>query len=111
MVKSNILVVICFLFCVPALCQVNRYMVFFTDKPDTYSITDPSPYLSAKAIQRRIKEHSIITADDLPVNPAYVQQLRDAGADVFFRTKWMNGVLIQCDASLVSALRTLNFVK
>jgi subtilisin family serine protease len=88
--------------------QVNRYMVFFKDKNNSpYSTTNPSLFLSQRSIDRRIKQGITIVEQDLPVNETYVQTLRDAGADVFFRTRWMNGVLVQCDAGLISTLQAL----
>lgn len=91
--------------------QVNRYMVFFKDKEGTpFSITQPSQFLSEKAIERRVKQAVAITEQDLPINPGYAQGVSMTGAKVFFSTRWMNGVLIQCDASLVPSVLSLPFV-
>lgn len=88
--------------------QVNRYVVFFKDKAGTpYSINNPSEFLSGKAIQRRIKHLVSATETDLPVTPSYVDDVRNAGATVLYTTRWMNGTLVQCDASLLSALLAL----
>lgn len=91
--------------------QVNRYMVFFTDKTGSpYSITQPDQFLSQRAIDRRIRQGIPVFEEDVPVNPGYVQGLRDVGASVFFRSRWMNGVLIQCDAPLVPSIEVLPYV-
>ena len=110
--RSRILLVAVLLFgAVSASGQVNRYMVFFKDKSGTpYSVGQPSQYLSDKAIERRVKQAISITEEDLPVNPAYAQGVSATGAKVFFATRWMNGVLIQCDASLVQSVLSLPFV-
>lgn len=92
--------------------QVNRYIVFLTDKNGTpYSINNPSQFLSEKAIERRTLQGISIDEFDLPVNPSYIQQLKDAGASVFYSTKWMNAVLVSCDASLVPSLLSLGVVQ
>lgn len=92
--------------------QVNRYMVFFKDKSGgSFTTTNPSLYLSTRAIERRIKQNISISELDLPVNDDYVQALRTAGAGVFYKTRWMNGVLVQCDASLLATLDDFSFVK
>lgn len=92
--------------------QKNRYMVFFTDKDGSpYTIDEPDAFLSVKAIERRSKHNVGITEADLPVSPPYLQQLADIGADVFFATKWMNGVLVQCTSSLLPEIEQLPFVK
>lgn len=94
-----------------AAAQENRYMVFFKDKEGIpYSLSRPIEFLSEKAIQRRLNQNIDITAPDLPVKMEYVQAVREAGADPFFTTRWLNGVLVQCDASEVSSLEGLAFV-
>ena len=97
---------------VSAAAQQNRYMVFFKDKEGvSLSLSKPIEFLSEKAIQRRLKQGIDITTQDLPVARAYVQGVRDAGADAFFETRWMNGVLVQCDPSLLPSLETLPYVE
>jgi serine protease AprX len=91
--------------------QTNRYFVSFADKQGTiYSANNPLQFLSQKAIDRRLKQNFPITEDDFPVNHDYVQGLTDIGAKVFFKSRWMNGVLVQCDQSLVPDIQALAFV-
>ncbi len=96
---------------VSAAAQENRYMVFFRDKADTpYTTSNPIEFLSATAIHRRLKQGIDITEQDLPVQPSYVQGVRSQGVNTFFTTRWLNGVLIQCDPSLLSSVQTLPYV-
>jgi serine protease AprX len=91
--------------------QVNRYMVFFKDKNGTpYTTSQPTEFLSEKAIERRVKQAIPVTEQDLPINPAYAQTVSQVGANVFFATRWMNGVLIQCDVSIIPSVQALPFV-
>lgn len=91
--------------------HAQQYMIFFTDKNNTaYSIDNPQAFLSERALARRAKNNVSVTEQDFPVNATYVQQLRDAGAVVQYTTRWMNGALVSCDASLLSALTALDFV-
>lgn len=86
-------------------------MVFFTDKAGTtYSIDNPEEFLSPRAIQRRQKQNISITEEDLPVVVSYVAGIQSNGVAVLYKTKWMNGVLIESDASLISTLEQLSFV-
>lgn len=99
------------LFSLSASAQVNRYMVFFKDKAGTpFTVANPNQFLSEKAIERRVKQAISITEQDLPVNPSYVQDVAETGASVFFATRWMNGVLVQCDAALITSVLALPFV-
>lgn len=94
-----------------SLAQVNRYMVFLKDKNGSpYTITKPIEFLSQRAIDRRTLQGIEILEQDIPVNKNYVQGIRDAGGNVFFHSRWMNGVLIQCDASLINGIVNLPYV-
>jgi serine protease AprX len=91
--------------------QSNRYMVFFKDKDgSSFSASSPLEFLSEKAIARRIKEDVEITAQDFPVNSNYVSGVANTGAEVFFSTRWMNGVLVQCAPALLASIQALPFV-
>ncbi len=88
--------------------QVNRYMVFFNDKAGTpHAISAPETFLSERAIQRRSNQSIGVIEQDLPVTPSYVEEVRTAGATILYKTKWMNGVLVECAESLLSTVETL----
>ncbi len=100
-------------FSLPLLGQTNRYMVFFKDKNgNTYSIDRPEEFLSARALERREKQHISITITDLPVSENYVTaiDLMDS-VRTYFTTKWMNGVLVEMDENKVTAITGLPFVR
>jgi serine protease AprX len=90
---------------------VNRYVIFFKDKSGTpYSITEPKAFLSQKAIDRRTKQGIAISEEDLPVNPSYVAQVKATGANTFFPSRWMNGVLVETDEATLDQIKLLSFV-
>lgn len=94
-----------------SIAQINRYVVFFKDKNGTaYNTSSPLEFLSQRAIDRRIRQGISITEADLPVNANYVQGVRSTGANTFFTTRWMNGVLIQCDAALIPQIESLPYI-
>jgi len=102
---------LCVLVAVSARAQTNRYMVFFKDKAGTpFSVLQPQSYLSAKAITRRNHGGIAVTAEDLPVNPAYVAQVKATGAKVFFTSRWFNGVLVEASPSLINTIAALPMV-
>ena len=95
-----------------SLAQVNRYMIFFTDKQGTGHTTDhPETFLNDRSIQRRITQGIDILAEDLPVTASYIQNVRTTGATVLYKTKWMNGALIECTAAQLASVNALPFVK
>jgi hypothetical protein len=93
--------------------QTNRYFVSFKDKANSgYSISNPLQFLSQKSIDRRSRENFLVTEEDLPVNANYVQQVKATGAEVYFTSRWFNGVLIQTTPAMaLSTVNALPFVQ
>src|SRR5438045_2061461 len=105
------IIVALFFFPVSLVAQSNRYFVGFKDKVNSiYSIANPLQFLSQKSIDRRNREHFVATEEDFPVNANYVQQVRAAGAQVYYTSRWFNGVLIQASSAIASAVGSLSFV-
>lgn len=110
MVRHSLLVVLV-LSALTATAQTNRYMVFFKDKAGTpHSISSPSSFLSARALQRRAKAGASVNSDDLPVTPSYVSQVKGTGAKTFFTSRWVNGVLVEATAAQLSLIQALGCV-
>lgn len=100
------------IFAVIAQAQVNRYMVFFSDKNETvYDIAAPLAFLSQRSVDRRLRYNIPVTEQDLPVNDRYIEEIEGKGAATFFSTRWMNGVLVQMDDSLVAVMEALPEVR
>ncbi len=91
----------------------SKYYIQFTDKDDSpFSVNDPSEYLSQRAIERRALHNIPIDVRDLPVNPQYLQAVRDAGAAILNPTKWLNGVTIETsNPAVIEAIAALPFVQ
>ena len=89
----------------------KRYLVYFKDKSNTpYSINEPEKFLSKRAIERRKRQNIAIDDKDLPINPTYVQQVRDKGARVWYETRWFNAVYVEADEKTMADLKSLPFV-
>ena len=92
--------------------QVNRYVVFFQDKKDSpFSLSDPQEYLSERALDRRERFGIPVTEQDLPVNENYVQELSAAGIEAYYRSRWLNAVLVQMNESAVIQVEQMENVK
>src|SRR5688572_13540858 len=91
--------------------QVNQYFVFFKDKANTpYSISSPTQFLSERSIARRQKQNIPVIEEDLPVNLSYVIGVKQAGATVFYASRWWNGVLVEGDITSITSINSLSFV-
>jgi len=90
----------------------NRYLVYFKDKAgSSYSTANPQQYLSARAIARRQRQHIAITERDFPPNTSYIQSIKNLGATVLYKTRWLNGVLVQTNSTTLSQILALPFVR
>lgn len=91
----------------------NKYFIGFNDKNGTpYSITQPQQYLSQRALDRRNAQSIPVTEQDLPVNPSYVNQIKNVGVTILNTTKWLNGVTVYTnDHSKIQTILTFPFVK
>jgi hypothetical protein len=92
--------------------QVNRYMIFFTDKQGTgHTVDHPETFLNERSVQRRITQGIEIITEDLPVTASYIQDVRATGATVLYKTRWMNGALIECTSEQLASVNALSFVR
>lgn len=112
MVRIKLLLIVWISAASVSIAQVNRYMVFFTDKQGTgHTVSNPATFLSERTISRRTSQAIEIIAEDLPVTASYIQAVKATGATVLYKTKWMNGVLVECNAAQLAAIHALAFVK
>lgn len=93
--------------------QFTKLIIRLKDKDTSpYSISNPSQYLSARAINRRTRYNIAIDSADLPITPRYIDSIRLAGAVTILNTsKWLNQVAIQTsDVAAINKISTFPFV-
>lgn len=89
----------------------DRYIVFLKDKANTpYQLSNPSAFLSARAIARRTAMNISIDSLDIPVNASYVSAIANSGARILNRSRWINSVTVQADTNQIIAVGALPFV-
>jgi len=92
--------------------EYSKYWITFTDKDNTpYSLESPDEFLSERSIARRLKQDIVLTEEDLPVDPQYVNALKNLGIEVINVSKWFNGAIISSDdIALIDSLETYSFI-
>ncbi len=74
------------------------YRVYLKDKDlehTPFSLSQPEAFLSARSIHRRQRQSLPFDETDLPVAPAYIDAVRDAGIEIVGKSKWNNTLLIR----------------
>jgi len=88
------------------------YWIKFNDKNNnTFTISNPSAFLSQRSINRRTNQGIAINNLDLPVSKYYVDSLKNIGFDVIDESKWFNGVIaVVTDTTILQNLSAISFV-
>ena len=87
--------------------------VYLTDKPNVAtSIANPISILTQRSIDRKAAHNIPIDVRDVPVNEAYIAQLKtQQGVTVWAKSKWFNAVHVRLDNTAdINALLSLAFV-
>lgn len=95
-------------------CQYAKLIVQFVDKRNnTFSLNDPSKFLSQRAINRRNRYQIPIDSTDLPVTKQFIDSLSGTGeVKILSTSRWLNQVLIETtDLAALDKIRSFSFVK
>ncbi len=93
---------------------VWRHIIYFQDKAGSpYSVSQPQAFLSARALARRSRQGIAVRQRDLPVNPAYVAQVRALAGhpQVLYTSRWLNAAVVACDSPTLARVYQLRTVK
>lgn len=74
------------------------YRIYLQDKDlehNPFSIDRPEEFLSSRSIERRKRQKLAVDLTDLPVAPAYVKAVSQAGVEIVGRSKWNNTLLVR----------------
>lgn len=106
---KQIIILLCILLTTAV--YADSYWVGLTDKIGTTGQIDhPEEYLTARALQRRQKQHIAIDSADLPLSRIYTDSIEVLGGKILFASRWLNGVTIDCSAAVADQLKQLGFV-
>ncbi|MEP0822825.1 MAG: S8 family serine peptidase [Ignavibacterium sp.] len=119
---NRVLALAGFLLCLsgpaPSQSVPSRTWIFFSGKPPAVqtSTADLAASLgvSPRALERRGKvlpPERIIDFHDYPVDPAYLQQVKETGAKVISISRWFNAVSVEADEASLTRVASLPFVR
>ena len=111
---KNTILFFLILFSVQAKSQYSRNIIELTNKQGTtFSLSNPSAFLSEESISRKKRYNIPIDSADLPVNSSYIDSIKKAGnVEILNVSKWLNQVLIKTtDQNALNKISKFSFVK
>jgi serine protease AprX len=99
-------------FSAPFIYAQQDALVFLQDKEDVAtSIANPISIMTQDAIDRKTLQNTSIDERDVPVNEAYITQLKNTpGISVYAKSKWMNAVYVRGAQGDIQDLVSENYV-
>jgi len=94
--------------------QFSRYIVRLKNKgATTFTLANPSAYLSQRAVDRRTRFNISIDSTDIPVPSAYITQIKNVpNVTLLNVSKWLNAVtILTTDANAINSINALPFVQ
>jgi len=93
-----------------------KHWVCFTDKNLTRdgersAIDAFRAGLPERALRRRARVGMEVNVNDLPVAGSYVDAVREAGAEIVAKSRWMNAVSVRADRAALLLIESLPFVR
>lgn len=92
--------------------QTELVFVYFKDKPNSAAFfANPTLELTQKSLDRRSNLGIALVEQDAPIEPTYIQNIKDLGYTVTDYSKWLNGVAVEADAAQIADLKTKPYVE
>ncbi|MDB5196617.1 MAG: family serine peptidase [Flaviaesturariibacter sp.] len=92
----------------------TRYLVKFKNKGfNTFTLANPSAYLSQRSIDRRTRYGIAIDSTDLPLTARYLDSIRSVpNVTILNASKWLNQVSVQTtDPAAINRINAFPFVQ
>lgn len=91
--------------------QTELVFVFFKDKPNkAVFYANPTTELTQRSLDRRIRLGIALNDQDAPIEPSYIQNIRNLGFTVTDYSKWMNGVAVNATAEQIIQIKSQTYV-
>ena len=94
-----------------AIGQTRQAIVYFRDKAkSSFSVAQPTHFLTQKALDRRLKYNIEVNVTDIPVNTEYLNSIAEEGVKVKQTSRWLNAALVEGDSLEIARLITSPFL-
>ena len=88
------------------------HKVWLLDKQSAYDMSRPGEFLSVKSVERRLLQQIPLSESDLPLSPDYLADIKSSGAEIVYKSKWLNLVIVKSsDRSFPDNIKRKAYVK
>lgn len=88
----------------------NYYLIYFKDKPAVIN-ENKIPALSARSLERRVKQGIELNETDYPVSDNYIRILSQNNIKIKGSSRWLNAIVAPLNQMQISSLGKFPFVK
>ena len=113
MIKFYLSIFIVFFIAATADAQQLTYTVKLKYKKSNYSLSQPSAFLTQKAIARRIRQKISVDSTDLPINKSYLDSIANVqGVIIKSKSRWLNQIIVEIsDPYAIDTINSFSFVQ
>ncbi|HBZ01750.1 MAG TPA: hypothetical protein DEO84_10570, partial [candidate division Zixibacteria bacterium] len=87
--------------------QSDRVWVFFTQKSAVVPVSFPEETLARRSVRGDMQKSSRF---NLPVDQAYIEEVKSTGATLRVVSRWLNAVSIDADQAVLASIGRLPYV-
>ncbi|MCH7396919.1 S8 family serine peptidase [Belliella sp. DSM 107340] len=112
MVKIRILFALIFALVFHLSSGQGKYAVHYKYKPqEQFTLEDGSGFLTAKSLERRVKQSIPLDSLDLPISKEYEVLVLENSMELIYNTKWMNASLVIANQEQIDVISSFDFVE
>ena len=112
MVKIRILFTLIFALIFHLSSGQGKYAVHYKYKPqEQFTLEDGSGFLTAKSLERRVKQSIPLDSLDLPISKKYEALVLENSMELIYNTKWMNASLVIANQDQIDVISSFDFVE
>lgn len=106
-------VLLCGMNCLSGIAYSQDYFaVHFKNKPqESYSLNQPSAFLSNKSLERKARFNIAVDSLDLPVSERYMAEIQPLIIRNLYNSNWLNAAIVFADPANIPLISALPYVE
>ncbi|PRY87215.1 S8 family serine peptidase [Mongoliibacter ruber] len=111
-VKNYVLILLIGLLAMGSAVGQNRYAIHYKFKPQTtYSLDNPSEFLSPMAVERKSRFGVTLDSLDLPVSTKNIEKINPLIIDILYHSNWLNASIVIANPEAIEQILDLDIIE